>query len=344
MRVTKKLVLLLILGTLLVSGLQAVYADGPPGGINQIPPIPDVVARVNGSEISAKHIRFEFMRVLKNTRVPMTSAQKDSVIRKVIDKEVVRKLIYQEGQKLSFKVDQEIIEAELKALRSAYKNLDNFKKALAERNITEEDLKKSIEVDALAKIILEKQVKGHVKIDDTAVQKYYVDNKKNFRRPMAFRVRHVLISPFPPDMIRNSKIEDLQEKKEELREKARKKIIEIQQEFKSGTDIEKLAKKYSHDESTAENGGDLGFFYADGVEKTFSDAVAKIEVGEVTDVVETKYGFHLIKLIDIKPSEFAPFKDMEEAIQKHLFMEKARNRVLDYVASLRTKAKIEVLY
>ena len=128
MRVTKKLVLLLILGALLVSGLQVVYADGPQGGINQIPPIPDVVARVNGSEISAKHIRFEFMRVLKSTRVPMTSAQKDSVIRKVIDKEVVRKLIYQEGQKLSFKVDQEIIEAELKALRSAYKNLDNLKK------------------------------------------------------------------------------------------------------------------------------------------------------------------------------------------------------------------------
>ena len=114
--------------------------------------------------------------------------------------------------------------------------------------------------------------------------------------------------------------------------------------MKKGIDIAELAKKYSHDESTAGNGGDLGFFYADGVEKTFADAVAKLEVGEVTDVVETKFGFHLIKLIDIKPSEFAPLKDMEEAIQKHLFMEKARNRVLDYVASLRTKAKIEVLY
>ena len=63
------------------------------------------------------------MRVLKNTRVPMTSAQKDSVVRKVIDREVVRELMYQEGQKLNFKVDQSIVEIELEALKSAYKNL-----------------------------------------------------------------------------------------------------------------------------------------------------------------------------------------------------------------------------
>ena len=143
MRAIKKLVLLLVTATLLVSSPQAVHADGSSGSINQTPPIPDVVARVNGSDILSKHIKFQFMKVLKNTRGLMTSAQKDSVVREVIDKEVVRKLMYQEGQKLSFKVDQVIVDAELKALQSAYKNLDDFKKALAERNITEEDLKKS---------------------------------------------------------------------------------------------------------------------------------------------------------------------------------------------------------
>ena len=105
-----------------------------------------------------------------------------------------------------------------------------------------------------------------------------------------------------------------------------------------------LAKKYSHDGSTADNGGDLGFLYAEGVEKTFADAVAKLEVGEVSDVVETKYGFHLIMLTATKPSEYAPFSDMKESIQEHLFMEEARNRVSDYIASLRKKAEIEVLY
>ena len=131
---------------------------------------------------------------------------------------------------------------------------------------------------------------------------------------------------------------------EELKEKARKKILEIQNELKNGTNIEELAKKYSHDESTAKNGGDLGFFYADRVEKAFVDAVAKLEVGEVTDVVETSYGFHLVELIDTDPGGYAPFEDMKEIIREEMFKEKVRDHVSDYIASLRKKAKIEVLY
>ncbi|MDP6335263.1 MAG: peptidylprolyl isomerase [Nitrospinaceae bacterium] len=344
MRVKKQWFSLLITGALLVSGLGTVYAEGPLKGMNQIPSIPNVVARVNGSEIPAKYIKFEFMRALRNVRAPMTSPQKDKMVRKIIDKEVVRELMYQEGHKLNLKADPKVVESELESLRSAYKNNEEFNKALDQRNITESDLKRSIEVDALARVILEKQVKGKVKIDDTEVHKYYDDNKESFHRPEAFRVSHVLISPFPPDLIRSSKIEELQAKKGELEKKAREKILEVQKEMKGGADIAELAKKYSHDEVSAENGGDLGFFYAEGVEKSFAEAVEKLKVGEVTDVVETKFGFHLIKLTGSKPSEYAPFKDMEEAIQKQLFMEKAQDRVADYVASLRKKAKIEVLY
>ena len=344
MRVIKKWVLLFAIGGLLVSWSGSAHANRQLETINQIPTIPDIVARVNGNDIPAKPIKFQFMKVLKNEQGSITPAQKDKIVRKVIDDFVVRELMYQEGQKLNLIVNPKVVEAELQALKSAYKNEDDFKQALLERDITEDDLKRSIEVDAQAKIILEQQVKGKVEINDAAVQKYYKDNKENFLRPMAFRPSHVLIMPFPPEMIQGSNIEDLQARKEELREKAREKILEIQKELKNGVDIAELAKKYSHDESTAENGGDLGFLYAEGVEKAFADAVAKLEVGEVSDVVETKYGFHLIMLTATKPSEYAPFEDMKEAIQEQLFMEGARDRVLDYIDSLRKKAKIEILY
>ena len=191
----------------------------------------------------------------------------------------------------------------------------------------------------------EKLEKKEDDVNDDAVRKYYEANKKEWQSPMAFRARHVLIMPFTPDMMRSETIEDLQAKKEELREKAYKKILEIQNELKNGTNIEELAKKYSHDESTAENGGDLGFFYADRVEKDFVDAVAKLEVGGVSDVVETSSGFHLIELIDTKPGGgYAPFEDMKEIIREEMFKEKARDHVSDYIVSLRKKAKIDVLY
>jgi parvulin-like peptidyl-prolyl isomerase len=199
-------------------------------------------------------------------------------------------------------------------------------------------------VDSQAQTILKYQVKGLEGINDSLVEKYYKDNKENFRRPTAYRASHVLIMPFSPDLIKNSKIEDLQNNKKELRIKAREKILEIQGYSKSGVDIEELAKKYSHDESTSGKGGDLGFFYGEALEKSFTDAVKKLKVDEISDVVETKFGFHLIKLTEMKSGEYAPFSDMKEVIQEHLFMEGARDRVSDYIVSLRKKAKIEVFY
>jgi parvulin-like peptidyl-prolyl isomerase len=344
MFMVKKWNLLFTTAIFFISCLGTAYADTKPLGINQIPPIPDVVARVNGSDISAKHIKFQFMQALKRSQVPITSPQKDKIVREVIDKEVVRELMYQEGQKLNLIVDPNIIETELQALKSAYKNEDDFKKALLQRGITEDDLKKSIEVDSQAQTILKQQVKGMVRINDSLVENYYKDNKENFRRPTAYRASHVLIMPFSPELIKNSKIEDLQNNKEELRGKAREKILEIQAQLESGVEIAELAKKYSHDESTSKNGGDLGFFYAEAVEKSFADAVAKLKVGEISEIVETKFGFHLIKLIETKSGEYAPFSDMKGAIQEHLFMEGARDRVSDYIVSLRKKAEIEIFY
>ena len=344
MLVVKKWNWLLAIATFFVSFLGAAYAEKKPVGINQIPPIPDIVARVNGSDISAKHIKFQFVQVLKKSQAPFTSAQKEKIVRKVIDKEVVRELMYQEGQKLNLVADPKFVEAELQALKSAYKNENDFKEALLERDITENDLKKSIEVDSQAQIILKQQVKGMVGIDDNLVEKYYKDNKENFRRPTAYRASHVLIMPFSPELIKNSEIEELQNNKEELRAKAREKILEIQEQVKRGVGLAELAKKYSHDESTSQNGGDLGFFYAEAVERSFADVVAKLQVGKTSDIVETKFGFHLIKLTETKPGEYAPFSDMKEAIQEHLFMEGARDRVSDYIVSLRKKAEIEIFY
>jgi len=344
MLVKKMRFLFIALGVLLFSGLGVANTDVRPEGINQISSIPDVVARVNGSDILAKRIKFQFKQVLKNTRAPMTSPQKDKMLRKVIDQEVVRELMHQEAQKLKLTIDLNVIDIEFKALKSAYKNEDEFKRALLQRGIVEDDLKKAIEVDAQAQMIIKQQVQGNVEIDDADVQKYFQNNKENFLRPAAFRVSHILVMPFSPEMIKNTKIEDLQDRKEELRQKAKKKILGIQKELKNGAEIADLAKKYSHDESTAQNGGDLGFFYADGVEKVFADAVSKLEVGEVSDVVETTFGFHLIELTETKPSEYALFDDMREAIQKHLFMEGASNRVTDYIIDLRKKAEIEIFY
>ena len=147
MRIATKWVSVLVLGWVLFGGSAVVFAEGEPLQGSQIAPIPDVVARVNGNDVSSKYVKFEFNRVLQNARRPLPAQDRDKLVRKIIDKEVENELIYQEGQKLDIKVDPAKIEAQLESLRSGYKTNTEFQKALIDRKITVDDLKRSIEVE-----------------------------------------------------------------------------------------------------------------------------------------------------------------------------------------------------
>jgi parvulin-like peptidyl-prolyl isomerase len=76
----------------------------------------------------------------------------------------------------------------------------------------------------------------------------------------------------------------------------------------------------------------------------FDKAVADLKVGETSDIVETEFGYHIIQLMETKPSEYAPFEDVKESIQKHLFMTEAQKLVGRYIEGLRKKADIIVYY
>ena len=130
----------------------------------------------------------------------------------------------------------------------------------------------------------------------------------------------------------------------ELSKEAEKKINGIYKKIKPGADFGELAKKYSEDEGSAKNGGDLEYMYAGVFDPEFDKAVFALKVGEVSGVVKTSFGFHIIKLNETRPSEQAPFAEVKESIQKHLFMEKANIKVQEYIDGLRKKADIKLLY
>ena len=90
--------------------------------------------------------------------------------------------------------------------------------------------------------------------------------------------------------------EDLEKQKEE----ARKKAEDILTEVKENGNFEELAKKYSEDHSNAGIGGDLGYFSRGGMIKEFEDVAFSLNVGEISDVVESKHGYHIIKITDKK--------------------------------------------
>lgn len=306
--------------------------------------IPDVVARVNGVAIESKYIEFRLNQILQNVKRPLTVDEKTSITKDLIEKEIVRELVSQQGEKANLPTDNKLIEKELESLRAAYPSEEEFKKALNARNITEEDLKKSMEIDINARQLLNDQIKGKINISNDAVKNYYDSNIDKFKRPEAYHTRHILAALFPPDALRTQSISELQKNRAYFAKMAEEKIDRIIDELKKGADFKDLAKNQSDDEATRENGGDLDFIYKGVFDPSFDEAAGKLKTGETSGKIETRFGFHVIQLIEIKPPDTANFEEMEPAIQKHLFMEEAKKLVEIYVENLRKEANIETFF
>ena len=323
-----------------------VVAAEPVGGkdLTEGMNIPGVVAKVNGVELRSDYIRFRVNLDLRRIGRNLDAKQKSKLAGAIIDKEIVRELMYQEGQAKGSGVSPETVEKELQTFKKSYESEEKFQEILKMRGLSEEELKKGIEVDLIAKNLLDNRVKGKVHVTDTQVKKFYEDKKESFKRPDSFRARHIFVAHIPYDVVKSTPREELSEKASEYRATAKKKIEEVFAKVKSGGNFEALAKQYSEDKGSADKGGDLDFIYKGVFDPQFDKAVAGLKIGETSDIVETEFGYHIIRLIETKPSDYAPFKDVEESIQKHLFMTDAQKLVGKYIDGLRKKADIIVYY
>ena len=237
-----------------------------------------------------------------------------------------------------------MIETELESLRSAYSSEKEFNKALKARNINLEDIKKSMQIDLNARQLLNAQIKGKTSISNKDVKKYYEENKSKFQRPEAYHARHILAAYFPPEALRNQTIKELKKNKEFFARMAEEKIDKVIEELKKGTDFKELAKNQSDDESSRETGGDLDYIYKGIFDASFDEAAEKLNPGEISGKIKTRFGFHVIQLIEKKPPEMASFDEMKPGIQKHLFLEEAKKQVAIYIEKLKQTASIETFF
>jgi len=224
---------------LLMFGLTSMTAsaDEKPKGAGDDVAIPEVVAKVNGIEIKSGPIKFQLSSAMRKGQRNFSLAEKREIVSSLVDKEIVRELVHQEGKANKVKIDAASVDKEFQGVMKPYKNKEEFQQALKARGLTENELRNSIEVDLIAKKLIDKQVRGKIKITDKDVKSFYESNQKKFFRPEAYRAHHIFISKIPPEMIKTTPIKELQAKKEELDKEAKKKADSILAELKSGGEL-----------------------------------------------------------------------------------------------------------
>ena len=290
-------------------------------------PSADKIAVVNGEVITRSEfdraVGFARQRAMQ-TGQPLDDAQlKERILKQLVGSE----LLYQESKKEGIKVDQKAVDERLEQWKKRFPNEEEYKKALSSSNLSvpqmKEDIKRGMTIE---KLIVTRFV-DKTTVPEKEIKAYYDSNSNLFKQPEQVRASHILIKVEP-------------KAKESEKEDALKKIKEVQKKQKKGDDFAKLAKEYSQGPSNAK-GGDLGFFKRGQMVPAFEEVAFKLNPGEVSDIVNTRFGYHLIKVVDKKPASTVPYEEIKERLGQYLKQEEVQKEVRQLVDKLRKEAKVE---
>ncbi|MGD8877434.1 MAG: SurA N-terminal domain-containing protein [Syntrophobacterales bacterium] len=160
---------------------------------------------------------------------------------------------------------------------------------------------------------------AEVEVTDQEIEEFYQLNQENYRAPQKVRARHILFRI--PEQAKTAEIQKTLDRAKKVLELARR-----------GDNFAELAQQYSED-STAAKGGDLGYFKSDDMVKPFADSAFSLKKGEISDLVRTRFGIHIIKVEDIKEESVQPLTKVKAAVLKSLKEERSREIALQRAES-----------
>jgi peptidyl-prolyl cis-trans isomerase C len=321
MQLSKSFLTLMVLFVFLAAGL--LHAQEPLKDT-------DPVAKVGETIIPYKDLHLEFDVVKKRQAAqgreltPEESKKlQGDILDWLIDKEVLR----QECQRQKIEPSQEEIQKTLDNVISRSGGKENFEKKLKEDFLTPEEYRQRIEKGLAIKKLIEKETAAAIKISEEEKKDFYEKNKKEFEQPEAVQMSHILINVKPGAS------------KEET-EKARKKIEEILAKVKAGEDFAELARKNSEC-PTSSKGGDLGYVSKGKMVPEFEKAAFALKPGQVSDIVQTQFGFHIIKVGEKRPAQILSYEKVEKGIENALMNQKSKEWITSYLKKLRAQTEIK---
>ena len=290
----------------------------------------DKIAIINGSVITIEEFNRELNPVkqkILQQKQKISSTQLEDIEKKILENLIDLELLFQESQNNGIKVEKEKIDSQMKSLKQKLPNNTEFKKLLTELKLSESALKLKIKKGIAIQELIESRITQKIKISDKESKVFYDTNPDFFKQSEQVKASHILIKVSP-------------EADEITKSEAKQKLRQIQQKLNKNEDFATLAKEFSEGPSKI-NGGDLGYFQRGQMVKAFEDAAFSLKPEEVSDIVKTQFGYHLIKVVDKKLKKTIPYEDVKNNLVQHLKQEKTKQKVKLYIQTLREKAKIE---
>jgi peptidyl-prolyl cis-trans isomerase SurA len=305
----------------------------------------NVVARVNGKDITTSQLDKAFQAHLNGAEQPPSIEEQQDLKLQVLNQMINDQILLEQANAAGLNATDAEVDVKFNEFKSQYTE-EKFKELLNEQKMSVDDirseLRKSITIDKL----VNKEITSKISVTDAEIKAFYDKNKESFNLPESYHIAHILVTPVPDPDLHNGKNDDAKSPEE-----AKAKAARLLKDVQSGRDFATVAKESSEDPSSGPNGGDLNFQplqAIEGIDPRLGQAVQKMRTGETyPQVIETRYGFHIVKLLEKDAGGQKDLTDPRVQAQvrmvifnrkdqtlKNAFSEAARNKatVMNYLA------------
>jgi parvulin-like peptidyl-prolyl isomerase len=360
---TKSLVLLLsaaVLSSQTRGAENSANSETKPKGTSRATELfgDSVVAKGKGVEVKRSQLDEEFIRVkaqaTANNR-PLTPEQSTLLERQILDGLVQLRLLMTKATEADLAKGREQFAASLEQARTnRNQTVEEFNQWLAPQlrllGVSREQWEKQNSEQAAARIVLEREM--NIKVTEDEAKKYYEDNPSKFEEPEMVHVSHILISTQDP-----ATKSDLPDDKKTAKRKLAEDILK---RAKAGEDWGKLVKEYSEDPASKDKGGEYTFAKASvdpqrAMVPEFENAAFALNTNQISDIVTTSYGYHIIKLLEKLPAKKETYSgvetksiyskaDRQKATIRDILVEQGMTKgFADYMKKLKQEANVEIL-
>ena len=244
----------------------------------------------------------------------------------VIDRLITQELLWQEAQRRGVIASDADIDEQLEKMKGGFGSEQAFLFQIEAGGFSEKSYREDIRQQRSVQQMIAGELAQAVAVSDEEIQAFYSENIEQMTVPEAVRARHILVKLAADD--------------DAAREAAQDRIAVIQNELQDGTDFVVLATERS-DAPSAPKGGDLGYFGRGQMVAPFEDAAFALQPGEISAVVETQFGFHIIRVEERREAQAVPVEEAAERISAYLTQGKLQSAVEDLVDDLHASAEIE---
>lgn len=327
-----------VAGTLLQAA-DAPAVSGKSTAVSSMELFPDeVLAKGKDFEIKSSQVEKAFTDLKASLAAQgqgIPEAKRDEVEQQVLERLVNVKLLNTKATADDKSKAKEAADKAFADFRKRWPSEDAFNRQLVALGMAPAEFRARIEEENLFREIIDREVKSIIKIPEDEVRKFYDTNAAQFDLPERIKASHILILTRDPLTQQPYTETQLAEK--------RKQADKVLARAKAGDDFTALAKEFSDDPNSRDQGGDLGVFARGRMVPEFDAAAFSLEPNKISDLVTTKFGFHIIKVTERLPARKTPFDEAKKDIETYLATQQAQKKLPEYLKKLRDDAGVVFL-